>query len=76
MLDLMFMLDKFYGELPDSLLQFKATANALFPHVFDNRWILNSNKEVQQTFAANQGYGLEKAYHRVMKQDFKFNQTV
>ena len=76
MLDLMHLYDKFYGELPDSLLRFKSDLNALYPCIFDNRELMFQNKEVQQTLAAYQGGGLERAYQRVMKQDFSFDQKI
>ncbi|CDW90995.1 poly-specific ribonuclease (deadenylation nuclease) [Stylonychia lemnae] len=76
MLDLLHLYDKFIGKLPDTTLEFTSTMNALYPHIFDNKLIMNNNKSIQESMAANYGYSLQASYKRVIKDDFKFGQTI
>jgi poly(A)-specific ribonuclease len=42
MLDLMFLLDKFIEPLPDTVGEFKQKINALFPHIYDTKHLVNT----------------------------------
>ncbi len=45
-LDLMFLYDKFYRPLPDTHGEFKAGINALFPHIYDTKHMINTRQEL------------------------------
>lgn len=46
MLDLMFIYDKFYQPLPQDDKEFRKKVNKLFPHIYDNKHILNTRLEM------------------------------
>lgn len=45
-MDLMFLYDKFYRPLPDTQGEFKAGINALFPHIYDTKHMVNTRQEL------------------------------
>ena len=41
-MDLMFLYDKFYRTLPETQGEFKSAINALFPHIYDTKHMINA----------------------------------
>jgi hypothetical protein len=50
MLDLMFLYDKFFEPLPISLQEFKEKINALFPHIYDTKHLVNTRMQLKALF--------------------------
>ena len=47
LMDLMFLYEKFYNPLPESLADFKAHLNSLYPHIYDTKHMFNVRQELQ-----------------------------
>jgi len=68
-LDLMFLYDRFYKPLPETAYEFKIQINKLFPHIYDNKHIVNTRIDMQQIFPK---MNLTDTYKRTMMKDFEF----
>jgi poly(A)-specific ribonuclease len=66
-MDLMFLYDKFYHPLPETLSDFKAHLHKLFPHIYDTKHMINTRQELQQIFPNSM---LSECYLRTQKDDF------
>ena len=73
MMDLMFLQHKFFSNLPESVNDYKKNINSLFPHLYDNKHILNTRLELQGLISQSQ---LSQSYLRVFEKDFNFDQTI
>lgn len=73
MLDLLHMYDKFYRPLPDDLLEFRSHVSTLYPHIYDNKTLMNLYPQIEATLKSNNGMSLSAAYSRAMKDDYRFN---
>jgi hypothetical protein len=47
MLDLMFMYDKFYEPLPETLNEFTEKVHSIFPHIYDTKHLLNTRMQLK-----------------------------
>ena len=69
----MFLHQKFFSNLPNNVNDFKKNINTLFPHLYDNKHILNTRLELQNIVSKNQ---LSQVYLRVFEKDFEFDQKI
>ena len=46
MLDLMFLYNNFYEDLPEQVGVFKAKLNKLIPHLYDNKHMINTRTDL------------------------------
>eukprot|EP00347_Sterkiella_histriomuscorum_P011289 403373024 len=76
MLDLLHLYDKFYQSLPDDILEFRSNVSVLYPHIYDNKTLMNNFSDIEATMRNNNGMNLSATYTRAMKDDYKFMQTV
>lgn len=51
MLDLMFLYNSFFEPLPPSLAEFRLKTNALFPHIYDTKHLINTRMQLKTFFA-------------------------
>ena len=64
MLDLMFLYDKFYTDLPESSWGFKTAINHLFPLIYDSQFIMTKRKDISGAFPSKSLSGaFERASH-------------
>ena len=70
MLDFMFLYDKFYEPLPPTLEEYKTKLNALFPHIYDTKHLINTRMQLKPILSSTRG--LSEAYKTVTQPDFKF----
>lgn len=51
--DLMHLYDKFYEPLPEKLEDFKKNMNALFPHIYDTKYMLSNSHLLLESVKKN-----------------------
>jgi len=71
----MFLYDKFFEPLPDSLQEFKQKTNALFPHIYDTKHLINTRMQLKALFNPS-STGLSDAYDQMMRDEFRFDQAI
>ena len=75
MLDLLFLHQSFFSELPESVVQFCQSIHSLFPIIYDTKHMMKSRMALRSLFTEDT-VNLGTCYSTVMHEDFKLMQEI
>lgn len=70
-LDLMFLYDKFYEPMPQTVGEFTRRLNSILPNVYDTKHLMNTRLQLKQDF--HSAVGLSDIFEQVMQPDYKMD---
>ena len=72
MLDLMFLYDKFFEPLPETVSEYTTRLHSLLPHIYDTKHLINTRMQLKADFSTDSAMGLSEIYARCMQPDYLF----